>query len=105
MLMLSTMVQRAETSADIGKRLGLGRSGTRKASRCSMFSKDELDIIRGVFMGWSKAEMSRRFGWPEPMLAQRVDQLLLKLKLTSMVELAFYACTKEGEAALRQFAA
>lgn len=66
-----------------------------------MFSKDELDIICGASMGWSKAEMSRRFGRPEHMVAQCIDQVLLKLKLTSMVELVFYACTEEGKAALQ----
>ncbi len=66
-----------------------------------MFSKDEIEVIRGVSRGWTESEMAARFGWPEPRVRQCLDQLLTKLKLSSRIELTFYACSEEGQAALR----
>ncbi len=67
-----------------------------------MLSKDEIDVIHGVSMGWSDLEMARRFGWPEEKVGHCVDQVLAKLKLSSRIELAFLACSKEGQALLRR---
>jgi DNA-binding NarL/FixJ family response regulator len=66
-----------------------------------MFSKDEIDVIRGVSMGWSNAEMATKLGWPEQKVGQCIDQVLAKLKLSSRIELAFYACSEEGQALFR----
>lgn len=65
-----------------------------------MLSRDEIDVIRGVSMGWSNLEMAGRFGWSEAKVAACVDQVLAKLKLSSRIELAFYAASEEGQAAL-----
>jgi DNA-binding NarL/FixJ family response regulator len=67
-----------------------------------MFSKDEADVIRGVSMGWSNLQMATRFGWPEQKVAQCIDQVLAKLKLSSRIELTFYACSKEGQDAIHR---
>lgn len=66
-----------------------------------MFSRDEIEVIRGVSRGWTESEMGARFGWPEPKVKQCLDQLLAKLKLSSRIELFFYANSEEGQAALR----
>jgi DNA-binding NarL/FixJ family response regulator len=68
-----------------------------------MLSKDEIDVIRGVSMGWSNLEMAGRFGWPEEKVAQSVDQALAKLKLSSRIELAFFACSEQGKALLARY--
>ncbi len=65
-------------------------------------SKDEIEVIRAVSMGWSDSEMASRFGWSEERVAQSVDQVLAKLKLSSHIELAFYACTEEGRTVLQR---
>lgn len=70
-----------------------------------MFSKYEIEVIRCVSRGWTESEMAARFGWPEPQIRHCLDQLLAKLKLSSRIELVFYACTEEGEAVLRGSAA
>ncbi len=67
-----------------------------------MLSKDEIEVIRGVSMGWSDSEMASRFGWSEERVAQCVDQALDKLNLSSRIELAFYACTEEGRTVLQR---
>lgn len=67
-----------------------------------MLSKDEIKVFRGVFMGWSNLEMAGRFGWPEEKVAHCVDQVLAKLKLSSRIELAFFACSEQGQALLRK---
>lgn len=70
-----------------------------------MFSKEEIEVIRGVSMGWSNGEMATRLGWPEHKVGQSLDQVLSKLKLSSRIEVAFFACTEEGKAVLRPSAA
>ncbi len=70
-----------------------------------MFSTDEIDVIAGVSSGWSNREMAARFGWSEQKVAECLDQVLAKLRLSSRVELVFYACTEQGKAVLRRFAA
>lgn len=70
-----------------------------------MLSKDEVEVIRAVSMGWSDLEMASRLGWPEQKAAQCVEQVLAKLKLSSRIELLFYACTEEGRTVLRRSAA
>ncbi len=67
-----------------------------------MLSKDEIEVIRAASMGWSDVEMANRLGWSEQKVAQCVDQVLAKLKLSSRIELAFYACTEEGRTALQR---
>jgi DNA-binding NarL/FixJ family response regulator len=67
-----------------------------------MLSKDEIEVIRAVSMGWSDLEMANRVGWPEQKVAQCVDQVLAKLKLSSRIELAFYAYTEEGRTVLQR---
>ncbi len=68
-----------------------------------MLSKDEIDVIRGVSTGWSNSEMAERFGWPEEKVAQCVDQVLAKLKLSFRIELAFFACSEQGKALLASY--
>ncbi len=65
-----------------------------------MLSKDEIDVIRGVSMGWSNLEMAKRFGWPEERVVQCLDQVLAKLKLSSRIELTFFASSEQGKALL-----
>lgn len=77
----------------------------RETVRSHMLSKDEIDVIVGVSSGWSNTEMAARFGWPEKKVGECVDQVLAKLKLSSRVELVFYACTEEGKGVLRRSAA
>ncbi len=66
-----------------------------------MFSKCELAVIRGVSMGWNNAAMATKLGWSEQKVGECIDQVLAKLKLSSRIELAFYACTDEGQTILR----
>jgi DNA-binding NarL/FixJ family response regulator len=68
----------------------------------SQFSKDEADVIRGVSKGRSNLEIATQLGWPEEKVAQCLDRILAKLKLSSRIELAFYAGSAEGQAALRE---
>lgn len=66
-----------------------------------MFSKCELEVIRGVSMGWSNAAMATKLGCSDQKVVEYIDQVLAKLKLSSRIELAFYACTEEGQTMLR----
>lgn len=66
-----------------------------------MFSKHEIEVIRGVSSGWSDSEMAGKFGWPQEKVSTCVAQVLAKLKLSSRIELTFYACSEEGQALLR----
>ncbi len=70
-----------------------------------MFGKNEIDVIRGVAHGWSNLEIATSLGWPEQAVAQCLDQVLAQLKISSRIELVFYASTEEGQAAIRQSAA
>ncbi len=70
-----------------------------------LFSKEDADLIQGISKGWTNSELANALGWPEHNVAQCIDRVLRKLKLSSRIEVAFYAATEEGKAALRASAA
>ena len=80
---------------------GFETNTARKPLRSSMLCTDEVAVIRGVSRGWSNPEIAHRLGWPEQKVALCIDQVLKKLKLSSRIELTFYACSAEGQAVLR----
>lgn len=70
-----------------------------------LFSREDADLIEGISNGWTNSEIANALGWPEHNVAQCIDRVLKKLRLSYRVEVAFYAATEEGKALLRASAA